>query len=75
MRKTWTTSPWPPGRFGWEVSRFVEFGRPLTYARLPLRSITTPPDAPGSGIVWTTLALFTLTMRMSLKPDPAETVQ
>jgi hypothetical protein len=37
--------------------------------------MTTPPEAPGSGIVWMTFALLTETIRTSLKPEPAETVQ
>jgi hypothetical protein len=33
-----------------------------------------PPEAPGSGKTWTTFAVRTETMRMSLRPRPVETV-
>jgi hypothetical protein len=57
------------------VPLLVEFFRPETYARRPRAAMAMPPEAPGSAMVWTTFAVRVETMRMSLTPAPADTVQ
>src|SRR4051794_37207056 len=47
---------------------------PETYAVLPSAVIVRPPLLPGTRMIWTTLRVLTLTIRMSLTPRPADSV-
>src|SRR3954451_22362886 len=47
---------------------------PETYAVLPSAVIVRPPLLPGMRMIWTTLRVLTLTIRMSLTPRPDDSV-
>ncbi len=70
------TSPARPGmRAGTRVPRKGDCAIPETYAVRPFGAIAIPPSTPGIRMSWITRPLRTSTIRMSLRPRPADKVQ